>query len=75
MYRYKIEINDPAWNNWFKSLRRYRESVHMPYAEYKAHTQAEREVWQMKKINKGFLEAYLEFPSYDAFIAWHMSWS
>lgn len=46
MYRYKIEINDPAWNNWCKSLRRYG---HMPYAEYEAHTQAEREVWQMKK--------------------------
>lgn len=50
MYRYKIEINDPAWNNWCKSLRRYG---HMPYAEYEAHTQAEREVWQMKKNKQG----------------------
>lgn len=94
MYRYKIVNGDPAWCNWCDSLHKYRVGVCMPFEAYEAHTQQERDRWQMRKVmslpqarSQPYMspkyaelpsmggEAYLEFPSEEVFLAWHMSWS
>lgn len=49
----------------------------MPFEAYAAHTQQERDRWQMRKVISlhAIGEAYLEFPSHEEFLAWHMTWS